>query len=90
MPTPDRWQFSLRTLLLTAVPIAVALAVSRLARAGELWIALGESFGYFGGFGIVGALIGHLTGRRDGAIDGAAFGLLGATLIFFALVICGW
>ncbi len=51
-PRPDRWQFSLRTLLLLAVPIAVALAVSRLARASELWIALGESLGYFGGFGI--------------------------------------
>jgi len=90
MPTIYRRQFSLRTLLLLVVPLAVVLAVSRLSHAGQLWLALAESLGYFGGFGIVGALLGRLTRRRDGATDGALVGLLVATLIFFAVTLAGW
>jgi hypothetical protein len=90
MPPANRWQFSLRTLLLLAVPVAVVLAVSRLAHAGQLWLALAESLGYFGAFGFVGTLIGYLTRRKDGVVDGALIGLLVATLIFFALTLAGW
>jgi uncharacterized membrane protein YGL010W len=90
MSTTHRWQFSLRTLLLLAVPLAVVLAVSRLAHARQLWLALAESVGYFGGCGFAGAFIGYFTRRKDGVVDGALIGLLIATLIFFALTLAGW
>jgi len=90
MSTTHRWQFSLRTLMLLVVPLAIVLAVSRLSHAGQLWLALAESLGYFGGFGIVGALVGRMTRRQDGVIDGALVGLLVATLIFFAVTLAGW
>jgi hypothetical protein len=90
MSTTQRWQFSLRTLLLLAVPVAVVLTVSRLAHAWQLWFALAASFGYFGGCGVVGALLGLVTRRPDGVVDGAIVGLLVATLLFFALTLAGW
>jgi hypothetical protein len=90
MSTTNRWQFSLRTILLWAVPLAVVLAVSRLAHAQQLWRALALSLGYFGGCGIVGALVGRIIRRQDGTVDGALVGLLVATLIFFVLTLAGW
>jgi hypothetical protein len=86
---PGRWQFSLRTLLLLAVPVAIVLAVTRLAHGRQLGFALAASLGYFGSFGLVGALLGHFTRRKDGTYDGALVGLLVATLLFFSVTSAG-
>jgi hypothetical protein len=83
------WQFSLRTLFVLAVPLAAVLAVSRLAQGRQLWLALLVSAGYFGGCGVLGALLGRLTRRKEGVVDGALAGLLVATLLLLAITLAG-